>query len=89
MVLDFCTGRVRGGRSEAVFEMLEHIELLVRKRGFKSVGKANEKMLFHSAGRSACHHTHRATRMHERVVRAARLDERDNLRARENVVRLV
>src|SRR5438105_4574514 len=73
-----------GNRSLKCFS----IQLLASERGFKSVRKSDKEMLL-IAGRRPRHDTDSAAWMHPRVVGSTHLLERDDLRSRKNIVRLM
>ena len=68
--------------------MFQDFELVVGECGLKTIGEADEKLLT-GHRRSAGDHAHRAARMDKRVVRPAHFNQRHDLGAGVNVVRLM
>lgn len=68
--------------------MFQHFKLLAGKGSLKPIWESNEELLPCDC-RRARHHSNRTSRMHEGIARATHFDERNDLRAGEDVVGLV
>ena len=68
--------------------MFNDIEFVTSERGYKAVRESDEKLIL-IAGWRAGYNTDRAAWMHEGVLRASHFNQRYDLGARKNVVRLV
>ena len=80
--------RRRFAISQAILEMFQDLELGRVERGFETIGEPDQ-VFFSGHRRRPGYHTHRATRMHERIARSADFHERHDLCPGKNVIRLV
>jgi hypothetical protein len=69
--------------------MFQHFELVTGERRLEAVGETHEKILLHFTRWRARHDANGAARMHERTLRAAHFDQRNNLRPGKDVIGLM